>query len=165
MSRLSQALHQLLQTRRVAALGTLNSDGTPLVSMVPYAIDAQTASLVIHVSALAAHTANLQRTPSVSLLVMQGESPGKPVHALARVTVQGGAALPVPGSADWLSARAAYLTRFPDAQPMMELGDFQLVAIHPDGARQVAGFGAARSVDAQDLARILTLAPDANPAH
>jgi len=147
----------------VAALGSLNADGTPLVSMVPYAIDPHAASLVIHVSALAAHTGNLQRAPKVSLLVMQPESPGEPVHALARVTVQGRAVV-LAGSAAWQSARTAYLARFPDAQTMLELGDFQLVAIHPDGARQVAGFGAARSVDAQELARILALAPGANAA-
>ena len=31
--RLTQALRALLQSQRVAALGTINSDGTPLVSI------------------------------------------------------------------------------------------------------------------------------------
>lgn len=38
---------------------------------------------------------------------------------------------------------------------MTELGDFMFVAIAVQGARQVAGFGAARSLDAQTVAEVL----------
>jgi hypothetical protein len=72
-SRLTRELHALLQTQRVAALGTLCEDGTPLVSMVPFAIEPGGACLVIHVSGLAAHTHNLQAAPAVSVMVMQAE--------------------------------------------------------------------------------------------
>lgn len=154
-SRLGLALRSLLHTQRVAALGSLCADGAPLVSMVPYAIDAQAACLVIHVSALAAHTGNLLRNPAVSLLVMQPEVAGEPVHALARVTLQGRAEALEPDGAAWRSGRAAYLARFAQAEPMTQLADFRFVAIRVDGARQVAGFGAARSVDAQELAQLL----------
>jgi hypothetical protein len=58
-------------------------------------------------------------------------------------------------SAHWLSARAAYLARFPDVEYMTQLGDFRFVAIAVGGARQVAGFGAARSIDALELAQVL----------
>ena len=59
-SRLTRELRLLPHTQRVAALGTLNDDGSPLVSMVPYALESGLACLVIHVSGLAAHTRNLQ---------------------------------------------------------------------------------------------------------
>jgi hypothetical protein len=36
---------------------------------------------------------------------------------------------------------------------MMQLGDFRFVTIAPNAARQVAGFGAARSIDAQEVRR------------
>lgn len=39
---------------------------------------------------------------------------------------------------------------------MTELGDFRFVLLRPAGARQVAGFGAARSVDAGEIRRVLT---------
>ena len=55
----------------------------------------------------------------------------------------------------WLSARRAYLTRFPEAEPMTQLGDFMFVGIAVAGARQVAGFGAARSLDADAVAQAL----------
>lgn len=154
-SRLSRELRSLLFTQRVAALGTLNEDGSPMVSMVPYAIDAGQTSLVIHVSGLAAHTRNLQAAAAVSLLVMQAEVPGEPVHALPRVTLQGQAELLAPESPAWTSCRAAYLARFPEAEPMTRLGDFMFVAIRLSGARQVAGFGAARSLEARELAQVL----------
>ena len=81
--RLTRELRALLRAQRVATLGTLNDDGTPLVSMVPFALRTDEAGFVIHVSALAAHTGNLRQRPAVSVLVMQPEAAGAPVHALA----------------------------------------------------------------------------------
>ena len=153
--RLTRELRYLLQTQRVAALGTLREDGAPLVSMVPFAVEPGHACLVIHVSGLAAHTRNLQTSPAVSLLVMQAEVKGEPVHALPRVTLEARAEVLVRASPVWEACRAAYLARFPEAEPMTELGDFMFMAIHVSAARQVAGFGAARSLDALTLAPIL----------
>lgn len=155
-SRLTRELRALLQAQRVAALGTLSDEGGPFVSMVPYALEPRQGCLVIHVSALAAHTRYLQARPAVSLLVMQPEVAGQPVHALPRVTLTGQASVLEPGSTAWQLARAAYLARFAQAEPMTRLGDFRFVAIVPAGARQIAGFGAARSVDEDELRRALT---------
>jgi putative heme iron utilization protein len=154
-SRLNRELRLLLQSRRVAALGTLNDDATPFVSMVPYAVAPTLACLVIHVSGLAAHARNLTARPNASLMVMQAEQPGEPVHALPRVTLDVRANEVDPGSQDWQACRAAYLGRFPEAEPMTQLGDFRFLALEVNGARQVAGFGAARSVDAEELRQAL----------
>ena len=156
--RLMRELRALIQSRRVAALGTLDADqaAQPFVSMVPYAVWPQGAALVAHLSGLAAHTRNLQIHPQASLLVMAGEVAGEPVHALQRVTLDVVAETPERDSEAWLSARHAYLARFPEAEPMTALGDFRFVLLRPAGARQVAGFGAARSVDADEIRRVLT---------
>ena len=153
--RLTLALRSLLNTQRVAALGTLDESGQVFVSMVPFALDGSSGGLAIHVSGLAAHTRNLERTPRVSLLVMQTEVVGEPVHALPRVTLDGLAKVLEAGSPAWASGRAAYLARFPDVEYMTQLGDFRFVSIAVTGARQVAGFGAARSIDAHALAQVL----------
>jgi putative heme iron utilization protein len=153
--RLTVALRQLLQTQRVAALGTLDADGLPFVSMVPFAVEPEAFQLVIHVSGLAAHSRNLQARPRVSLLVMQAEVAGEPVHALPRVTLEGLAAVLERDTPAWLRARDVYLTRFPDAEPMTGLGDFMFVGIAVQGARQVAGFGTARSLDEDTMAEVL----------
>jgi putative heme iron utilization protein len=123
--------------------------------MVPFAVEPESAQLVIHVSGLAAHSRNLQAMPRVSLLVMQAEVAGEPVHALPRVTLEGVAAVLERDTPAWLQARDVYLGRFPDAQPMTGLGDFMFVGIAVQGARQVAGFGAARSLDADTVAEVL----------
>lgn len=153
--RLTQDLRTLLTTQRVAALGTLDDQGRPFVSMVPYALDTNAASIIVHVSGLAAHTRYLQARPQVSLLVMQAELSGEPVHALPRVTLEGLARVLEPETSAWDSGRKAYLARFPEAEPMTQLGDFRFVGIQVRGARQVAGFGAARSLDSIALAHIL----------
>ena len=155
--RLTRALRDLLSTRRVAALGTLDArdNARPFVSMVPFARLGAEGCLVIHVSGLAAHTRNLLAHPQVSLLVMAAEADAEPVHALPRVTLDAVAQLPERDSPAWAAARTAYLSRFPEAAPMTELGDFMFVLLRPTGARQVAGFGAARNVDAAELAQLL----------
>lgn len=155
--RLSLALRDLLAARRVAALGTMDAEQPerPFVSMVPFARCAAQGSLVIHISTLAPHTRNLLAHPQVSLMVMAAEVDGQPVHALPRVTLDAVAHVPEQDSPDWIAARTAYLARFPEAEPMTALGDFMFVLLRPTSARQVAGFGAARQVDAQELARLL----------
>ena len=153
--RLTRALRALLQTQRVAALGTLDANGKPFVSMVPFAIEPTAGALVIHVSLLAPHTRNLLTDPAVSLMVMVPEVAGEPVHALPRVSLEGVAERLQPESADWLAGRHCYLARFPDAEPMTQWGDFSFVRSQVLGARQVAGFGAARPLDADEIAAVL----------
>jgi hypothetical protein len=58
-----------------------------------------------------------------------------------------------------VAARQTYLARFPEAEPMTQLGDFSLVAITPTAARQVAGFGTARPLEADEIAGVLRLMP------
>lgn len=147
-------LRQLLQQRRSAALGTLDPDGAPFVSMVPFAIEPSAGVLVLHVSALAAHTGHMMRNPRVSLLVSAAEHADQSVHDLPRVSIDALAALP-DAEADVTAARSAYLARFPEAAFMTELPDFRFVTLQALGARHVAGFGSARRVDAEELMRVL----------
>ena len=149
--RLSRLLRVMLHTQRVASLGSLSFDGSPCVSLVPYAIEPESACLIIHVSLLAPHTRNMLSDPSVSIMVSQPEVAGAPVHDLPRVSIVGTAARLQPESPSWLAARAVYLARFPEAEPMTHLGDFSFMAIQPISARQVAGFGTARPVEAEDF--------------
>jgi putative heme iron utilization protein len=126
---LTPSLCALLARRRTAALGTVDAAGAAFVSMVPFAIDPASASLVIHISALAAHSQNLQARPQASLMVADGEVAGEPVHALARVSVEVVAMWAEPASALAAQCRATYLARFPEAEPMTTLGDFRFVRL------------------------------------
>ncbi len=155
LPRLGHALRELLRLRRFGALGTLDASGHVFVSMVTYAIDTATRRLVLHVSGLAVHTAHMEAQPRVSLLVTGADAVDEPVHDLPRVTLQALASTPAPASEAWASARAAYLARFPGVADMTALPDFRFVTLEVIGARQVAGFGSARSVSADELTQVL----------
>lgn len=144
------SLRQILLEQRVAALGTLH-DAQPFVSMVPFAPLEHGAAFVIHVSQLAAHTRDMQRHPQVSLLVMAPMAPEALPQALPRVTIQGEAQELSEDEALHPAARAAYLARFPDSEPMFGFGDFALFLIRPSSLRLVAGFAQARTLAPEDL--------------
>lgn len=150
----ARALRRLLDTRPVAALGTLHR-GEPAVSMVPFVLPRGQTRLVVHVSELAPHTRDMRAHPRVGLLVMAEPGAGVAPQALPRVALQADAAtLPTDG-ADHAAARAAYLERFPDAAVTFELADFSLVALQPVSARLVAGFGRAEALVGEALERWL----------
>ena len=142
-------LQQLIHGRMIAALGTLH-EGVPFVSMVPYAI-ASDGSFVLHVSRLAAHTQDLLDHPDVSLLITESEASGKLPQALARVTVQGQATMLERDSQKHIDARDVYLSRFPDAAPLFEFSDFNIVIIKPMSARVIAGFGQSTTITGDDF--------------
>jgi heme iron utilization protein len=141
----ARMLRRLLESRPVAALGTLHR-GEPAVSMVPFVLPHGGTALIIHVSALATHTRDMQEHPRVSLLVMDEPDGATPPQALPRVALQADAVLLPREGAAYEAARADYLARFPEAAPMFELGDFAIVTLQPVSARLVAGFGRAHSL-------------------
>ncbi len=161
-SRLQRSLRELIAQRRTAALATLPGDGlgAPLISMVPFAWCAEFGCIVLHVSALAAHTQAMEQHAAMSLLFCAPEVAGEGVHALERVSLQGVASTPPPQSILWAAAKACYEQRFPEAAFMTELPDFRFVCITPSQARHVAGFGSARDVDANDFTAAMNFKPD-----
>ena len=123
--------------------------------MVPFVLRDDSAVLLIHVSALATHTRDMQSHPRVSLMVMAEPTPAVPPQALPRVALQAEVRmLPREGS-DYEPAKAAYLARFPDAAVTFELADFSLVELAPTSARLVAGFGRAHALVGEALQRWL----------
>jgi heme iron utilization protein len=152
----ARMLRELLERQEIGALGTLH-DGDPAVSMVPYALLADGA-LVIHVSSLATHTEDMLQHPAVSMLVM-GEREGDTMpQALPRATVKGQPRQCVPEDPDHDAARAAYLARFPETEPMFDFGDFSLFVIEPHSVRVVGGFADAWAINAGDYARLMSAA-------
>lgn len=140
-----RSLRRLLDERPVASLATLHG-GEPAVSMVPFVLRDDSAVLLIHVSALATHTRDMQSHPRVSLMVMAEPTPELPPQALPRVTLQAEVRLLPREGSDYEPAKAAYLARFPDSAVTFELADFSLVELAPTSARLVAGFGRAHAL-------------------
>lgn len=149
-----EALAVLVQEGTVAALGTLH-EGSPFVSMVPFAPATDGKVFYVHVSGLAQHTQDMSADPRIGLLVMESEGAGTPPQALARLSIQGRAREIPRDSSEYAVARDIYLRRFPDAEPMFGLPDFSLFAITPLGARFIGGFARAFSLTPDDLAAII----------
>jgi putative heme iron utilization protein len=154
-SRLDQELQSILLSQRVAALGTLQSDGKPYVSMVPYAIEPASGRVVLQVATLAPHAAHMREDPRVSLLVIASEPTDLPPGSQPRLTLEGRAVFLESGSTDWQVCRAAFITRYPDSGPLNAMLEFDFVALQLSVARQVSGFGATRSVPGDALQPLL----------
>lgn len=149
-------LRSLLDTVSVAALATLHQ-GKPAVSMTPFALLPSVSGIVVHVSALATHTQDMQKHPQVALLVTAQCEQHSQARALPRISFSAQARWLDPKSDTTLysDAKKAYLKRFEDAAIAFELSDFSLVLLKPKSARLIAGFGRAYSLVGADLVKWL----------
>ena len=150
----ARILRDLLRAQEAAALGTLHA-GQPYVSMVPFALVPGGTSFIIHVSQLAAHTRDMLASPQVSLLVIAPPTPGVMAQELARITVQGEALQVASGTPEHPAAKGAYLSRFPQSEPMFGFSDFSLFAIVPRSIRFVGGFAQATTISPETFASVL----------
>jgi heme iron utilization protein len=135
------AVRALLAEESVAVLATVSRrhGGAPYGTLVPYALDARGAPLLL-LSALAQHTQNLEADPRASLLVFDGAAAAKDPRTAARVTLVGRVVrVPEGGRAD---AEARYVARHRAARGLLNL-DFTLHVLELDEAQYVGGFAAA----------------------
>jgi putative heme iron utilization protein len=150
----ARSLRAILAAQPLAALGTLHRDH-PSVSMVPFAVLPDSGCFVIHVSTLATHTKDMQHTPQVSLLVIAPPAPDVLPQATPRVSFQAEARPIARSDERYALARAAYLARFPESEPMFDFSDFSVFAIEPTSARFVGGFAQATSLLAEAVRDVL----------
>jgi putative heme iron utilization protein len=87
---------------------------------------------------------------------MAPATPDAMPQALPRVTVQGEAQELTDDAPLYAAARAAYLARFPDSEPMFGFGDFSLFVIRPASLRLVGGFAQAKTLAPEDLVAALS---------
>jgi putative heme iron utilization protein len=152
----------LLRAHRAAALSTLHA-GAPNVALTPYALLADPAALVLHLSGLSAHTKDLRADGRCALLVAEAERADAAPHTLARVALQAVAEELPPDHPRYAAARAAYTAQFPDLAGLFELGDFALFALTPQTVRFVGGFAQAASLEPASLAAALAEASGVAP--
>jgi putative heme iron utilization protein len=125
----------LLLTGGSATLATLGLGGEPFASYVVTAPAADGAPLML-LSRLAEHTKNLERDARASLLFVREVAPDSEAMTALRLTVTGRCARN--GDAE---AKAAYLTRHPDAERYAGFSDFSLFRFEIGAGHLVAGFG------------------------
>ena len=145
-----QKLNHLINSRQVAAMGTLRNSA-PQVSMVLYLPHPDFSAFYIHISQLAIHTQDLIRDNRVSLMISESESPRKNPQALARISINGRAAALQHSYPGYAELQHRYLARYPKSRIQFELSDFLMFRILPLEARYVAGFGKIYDLDLQNL--------------
>lgn len=135
-----------LRRHHAGVLATLSRrlGGYPFGSVVPFVLD-RGARPVVLVSRLAEHTKNMAADPRASLLV---HDVADDVQTAARLTLVADAEAIV----DPAAIAARYLRYFPDAQGLLDLGDFSFWRLRPVFVRHIAGFGAVRSITPQSFA-------------
>lgn len=144
---------RLIAASRWAALATSAGKG-PMASMVSYAVEPGMTGLLMFLSRLARHTRNLEENPAASLAISVPDTPEVlDPQTLPRVSVQGWVEPVERTSSEFGAAWAVYSGRFPSAAPRLQLGDFTIFRLHPEEARYVGGFGAARTVRGDALQR------------
>jgi hypothetical protein len=151
-----QTLARLIRDTRVAALGTIHN-GEPNLAMVAVAVESDFSAFYIHVSRLGKHTADMEKDPRVSLLLTEADDQRADPQTLARVSLQGTADLLPRSASDYPRVRDIYLKRFPQAEQLFSLGDFDLWKITPKSGRFVAGFGRAFNLVPETLRKVSSL--------
>jgi len=135
-----QILVDLVRRHRMAALGTIREED-PSVSLVPFAADPGGTAIYLLISRLANHTKDLLANPRAALMVAESDAGAHDPQGLARLSLRGSVRFLDESDQAHADARSTYLGRFPTAEMLMELGDFQLVRFEPTAARFIAGFG------------------------
>lgn len=125
--------------------------------MIAYAFADDFSAFYIHVSRLGKHTPDMENDPRVSLLITEADDHRADPQTLARVSIRGTAHVLPRTDTEYTRVRQLYLARFPEAEQLFNLGDFNLWRITPKGGRFVAGFGRAFNLVPEALRKASTL--------
>jgi nitroimidazol reductase NimA-like FMN-containing flavoprotein (pyridoxamine 5'-phosphate oxidase superfamily) len=151
-----QTLARIIRETRVAALGTLH-DGESNLAMVAYAFDQDFSAFYIHVSKLGKHTTDMENDPRVGLLITETDDRRADPQTLARVSIRGTAEVLPRKDSSYAQVKKIYLERFPAAEQLFSLGDFNIWKITPNGGRFVAGFARAFNLVPEALIKVSSL--------
>ena len=151
-----QILARIIRETRIAALGTIR-DGQPNLAMVALAFEETFSAFYIHVSRLGKHTTDMEKNARVSLLLTETDDGRDDPQTLVRFSMQGTAEIIPRNAPEYTRLKDLYLTRFPEAENLFSLGDFNLWRITLTGGRFVAGFGRAFNIIPETLAKVSTL--------
>lgn len=145
-----KTLEGLFTGLKTASLATSDTQGRPLVSYAPVAVDDERL-FYLFVSELADHTANLARQGEVSLMLIEDESASKQLFARGRLTVNGTVHKIEREGDQWSHASEVYRGRFGKFfDQLATLRDFHMFCLTPREARLVVGFGAAYQIGLPD---------------
>jgi len=137
----------LVDSTATLSLASVAANGQADISYAPFVRDDQ-GRFCIFVSALAAHTGNLLREPSASVMLIQPESEASNLFARERLTLRCRAEEIKPDEPGYDAILQRMQARFgPLIQQLRSLADFHLLALAPQSGTYVVGFGRAYELD------------------
>lgn len=149
---LLRAIADLMRGRRWATLATVR-DNMPFASQVAFVCEPDLRGCLLHLSRLAAHTANLLADGNASLSISEPDDGREDPQTLARISLQCRAEMiPRDDPEPWSLAQRRYLGKFPAASRTFGFADFVLFRLRIDSARYVGGFADAHTLTAEELA-------------
>jgi hypothetical protein len=152
----AELLRSLLVEQHVLSLA-LVADDRPVIGLLPFALSQDGRALIVHASRLARHTAGLAEGAPFDALVHEPVTVGVDPLQVRRVTLRGEVRAFAEHDAARAADRAAYLAKFPDAEPITSLGDFAFFRLEITGGRLVSGFGGAINLTARTLPSLLAV--------
>ena len=127
------------------------------LAMVAYSFAEDFSAFYIHVSRLGKHTTDMENDPRVSLLITETDDRRLDPQTLARVSLHGTAEILPRTDPGYTQVKNSYLARFPEAEQLFSLGDFNIWKITLKGGRFVAGFGRAFNLVPEALIKVSSL--------
>ncbi|MDO8290869.1 MAG: pyridoxamine 5'-phosphate oxidase family protein [Parvibaculum sp.] len=143
---------KLIEETGEAALATLDENGFPFASLTSFARHAD-GRLLMLLSNLARHTANLNRDNRASLLIADTQGPdaqGPEGLARSRGTFVGRVEK-LTDAAEIAAAKATFVARHPSSATYADFPDFNVYALTIDTVHMVQGFGRIFEIKGEDL--------------
>jgi putative heme iron utilization protein len=125
--------------------------------MIAFAFAEDFSAFYIHISKLGKHTTDMESDPRVSLLISEADDHRADPQTLARVSIRGIAEILPKTDSSYAQIKIIYLERFPQAEQLFSLGDFNIWKLTPRGGRFVAGFGRAFNLVPEALIKVSAL--------
>ena len=146
-----RTLSELLRRQRLLSLAVVVDD-LPVVGLLPFLAAPAFASLVVHASRLAAHTAGLGEDRPWSGVVAEPDAAERDPLQTPRVLLHGRSRA-IDNPQVLAKIRGVWRDRFPGAAMTLDLTDFTFFSLDIEGGRLVAGFARALNLTSEHLAR------------
>lgn len=149
-----RAAARLVSAQTWLALGTVDENGAPSLSYVPFAPAG--GAFGVAVSGLAAHTAHLAARRPASVLLVDGDAAQQDAYTRTRLSVAVTAWPHAPGSPEAEAVWSALERRQGGTVRMLRtLSDFLAVSLAPVSGRLVLGFASAHDLGGTAIADLL----------
>jgi len=140
------ALDLIRSSYKAGVCATLDSEGSPYQSVMPFVIDKK-GNPIVFISDLAEHTENINKKPNASFMVMRPDEKGDHFNG-SRATMMG-KFVKVPHKED-TEVRKIYLEQFKEAKEWAEFGDFHFYRLELKSVYYIGGFGDINWLDMKD---------------